>query len=354
MDPRTNPFHVALKSLLAAAAIFLVVLALLQLLDLLVLVFASVVFGTLIHAVAMFVQRHTPLSVKWALALVLLLLAAIIAGGAYLFGSQMSASFTQVSRTLVDTWSSIQQRLATLPGGDRLVADLHNINLSGTSLIPRLSSALSIAATVVVDIILLIFGSIFIAVDPGLYRRGLANLFPKKNRPLVNESLSEAGASLRQWILGQLITMAFIGVAFGLTLWLIGVPSAAALALIAGLLEIIPYFGPIMSAVPVLVMAATVSQTELAIAFVAVLALQQFEGDVLTPYIHKKVVSLPPAVSVFGVVAGGILFGPIGLIFAAPLLIVTFTLVKRLYVEEQLHTPMEVPGRDSSDAKDDC
>ncbi len=353
MDSRANPFHVVLKSLLAAAAMVLLVLALLQLLDLLVLVFASVVFGTLIHAAAAFVERHSPLSLKWALALVLIVLAAIIGGGAWLFGSQMSTGFTQVSETLVNTWQTVKQKVATVPGGDQLVANLNNISLSGDRLIPRLSSALSIAVTVIADIILLIFGSIFIAANPELYRRGLANLFPKRNRPLVAEALTEAGASLRQWIVGQLITMVFIGVAFGLTLWLIGVPSAAALGLIAGLLEIIPYFGPIMSAVPVLVMAASVSSTKLLIAFFAVLALQQFEGDVLTPYIHKKVVSLPPAVSVFGVVAGGILFGPIGLIFAAPLLIVSFTLIKRLYVEEQLHTPMEVPGRDTSDTRED-
>jgi predicted PurR-regulated permease PerM len=62
--------------------------------------------------------------------------------------------------------------------------------------------------------------------------------------------------------------------------------------------------------------------------------------------VHKKVVSLPPAVSVFGVVAMGILFGPLGLLLAAPLLVTVFVLVKRLYVEEALHTPTHVPGRD--------
>jgi predicted PurR-regulated permease PerM len=62
--------------------------------------------------------------------------------------------------------------------------------------------------------------------------------------------------------------------------------------------------------------------------------------------VQKKVISLPPAVTVFGVIAGGVLFGPPGLLFAAPLLVVVFVLVKRLYVEEALHTPTYVPGRD--------
>lgn len=347
MSSERDPFRLVLKSLIAAAAIVLLVIAVLKLLDLLVLVFASVVFGTLIHAFAEFVERHTPLSGKWALAAVLLLFVVIVGGVTWLAGSRMSSDFSQLSQTLVNTWQAVERWVESVPGGDRIVSGLKNISFSGSDLVPRLSSALSVATSVVTDMILLVFGSIFIAADPGLYRRGLVYLFPKKNRPLVGEALCEAGASLRQWILGQSITMVFIGTAVGLALWIAGVPSALALALVAGCLEIIPYFGPILSAVPILAMAASVSQEKLWIALAIVVALQQFEGDVLTPYIHKKVVSLPPAVSVFGVVAGGILFGPIGLIFAAPLLIVTFTLVKRLYVEEALHTPMEIPGRDS-------
>ena len=69
-----------------------------------------------------------------------------------------------------------------------------------------------------------------------------------------------------------------------------------------------------------------------------------FDGG--APLAAQRVVSLPPALSVFGVIAGGMLFGPIGLIFASPLLVVALVLVKRLWVEEVLHTPTHVPGRD--------
>jgi predicted PurR-regulated permease PerM len=75
-----------------------------------------------------------------------------------------------------------------------------------------------------------------------------------------------------------------------------------------------------------------------------IVAVQQVEGSLIMPFVQKKAVSLPPALTVFGVVAGGLLFGPLGLIFAAPMLVVAFVLVKRLYVKEALGTDTKMPG----------
>jgi predicted PurR-regulated permease PerM len=130
----------------------------------------------------------------------------------------------------------------------------------------------------------------------------------------------------------------------GLGLWLVGVPSPLALGLIAGLLEIIPYAGPIISAVPGLILALTQSPTEALWALLVYVVVQQIEGNILMPVVQKKAVSLPPALTVFGVVAAGILFGIPGLTFAGPLLVVAFVLVKRLYVRGALGTSTPVPG----------
>jgi predicted PurR-regulated permease PerM len=199
---------------------------------------------------------------------------------------------------------------------------------------------------VAIDFVLLVFGSIFFAVNPSLYRAGVVQLVPKAKRALADEALRDTGAALRQWMVGQFAMMVFIGVLTGTGLWLVGVPSALALGIVAGFLEAIPYFGPIMSAVPALAMASTDGVRTMLLALAVVTAIQQLEAALFTPYVHKKVVSLPPALSVFGVVAMGILFGPLGLLLAAPLLVTLFVLVKRLYVEEALGTPTHVPGRD--------
>jgi predicted PurR-regulated permease PerM len=187
---------------------------------------------------------------------------------------------------------------------------------------------------------------VVIAVDPSLYRRGVALLFPRAQRPLANEALVDAGLALRQWVIGLFVVMVFIGVFCGLGLWLVGVPSAAGLGLIAALFELIPYLGPIISAVPVALVAATAGPETLWLGLGVMLIVHWVEAALVSPLVQQKVVSLPPAVSVFGVVAGGMLFGPVGLIFASPLLVVAMVLVKRLWVEEALGTPTHVPGRD--------
>jgi len=76
-------------------------------------------------------------------------------------------------------------------------------------------------------------------------------------------------------------------------------------------------------------------------------AVQQIEAIVIVPLVQRKSVSLPPALTIFGVVAAGLLFGFIGLIFAAPLLVVGFVMVKKLYVREVLDTSTPVPGEPS-------
>ncbi len=346
MDAPRDPFRLIIKSLIAAAAVVVIVLVIFKLLSLLVLVFAAVVAGTLIRALADAIAAHSPLGDSPSFYAALLLIVAVIGGLGWFFGAQLQNDFTRLSGTLTQTWQSLEGSIASFPGGDKIVASLKSGSFSGDEVVPRLSSALSSLATAVTDTVLFLFGAVFIASDPGLYRRGLLMLFPRSKRDLAGEALCEAGASLRLWMLGQFISMTFIGVATGLVLWLVGVPSASVLGLIAGFLEIIPYLGPILAAVPILAMAAGEGQQTLLLALVAMVGIQQLEGSLVTPFIHKKVVSLPPAVSVFGVVAGGILFGPIGLLFAAPLLIVVFVLIKRLYVEETLHTPVNVPGRD--------
>ena len=134
-------------------------------------------------------------------------------------------------------------------------------------------------------------------------------------------------------------------------LWLLGMPSAFVLGLLAGLLEFIPFAGPILSAVPAVLLALAVSP-DLAL-WVALLyfGVQQFEGYILTPLVQQYAVDLPGVILLFSLIAFGVLFGTLGVILAAPLAVVTYVLVKRLYVIEALDTPTTIPGEKGEHAK---
>ena len=335
-----------LKSLGAAALVVLLVLAALRLLDLLILIFGAVVVATLLRGFADAIERRTPLSGPWSLALAIMLVILVFGGFGWLFHSQLQTDLGAVARTLRETWNGLRLGIAGFPGGKDVATAMQQAKLPTDNFVPKLVGVVNWATSVAIDLIVVLFGIVFIAADPGLYRRGLALLFPRRHRPLANEALIDAGLALRQWVVGLFVVMLFIGVFCGLGLWLVGCPSAAGLGLIAALFELIPYLGPIISAVPVALVAATKGPETLWLSMGVMLIVHWVEAGWVSPLVQKKVVSLPPAVSVFGVIAGGMLFGPVGLVFASPLLVVAMVLVKRLWVEEALQTPTHVPGRD--------
>jgi predicted PurR-regulated permease PerM len=345
MDARKETFGLIVRSLLAAAGIAVLVLAALRLRDLLVLVFGAVVIGVLIHALADAIERRTPLGGRGAFYAALLLIVLVVAAFAWLFGAQVGTQVSQLSETIPAMWERIQEWLRTVPGGEALLASVQSVTLDGSlRSFPRLLGPLANGIT---GFLLVLFGAVFIAANPGLYRRGLAMLFPRNRRALADEALGESAEAIKLWMLGQFIAMVAVGTLTGVGLWLVGVPAALALGLLMGFLEVIPFIGPFMGSIPILIMALSAGPDTALLALGVILVVQQAEGSLITPLVQKKVVSLPPAVTVFGVIAGGILFGPAGLLFAAPLLVVAFVLVKRLYVEEALHTPTYVPGRDN-------
>jgi predicted PurR-regulated permease PerM len=346
VNAQDSSFRLVLKSLIAAALLVLLAVALVRLLDLLILVFGAVVVATLLRGLAEAIERRTPLSPRWSLAAALLIVVAVLAIVGWLFGSQLRTDLGAVGHTLQASWERLSQRVAGLPGGKEVAAAMRHAKVPTDNFVPRLVGALDWVTTVAIELVVVLFGIVFIAADPALYRRGLTLLFPREHRPLADEALVDAGLALRQWVIGLFVVMVFIGVFCGLGLWLVGVPSAVGLGLIAGTLELIPYLGPIISAVPVALVAATRGPDTLLLGLAVMLVVHWVEAAVVSPLAAKKVVSLPPAVSVFGVIAGGMLFGPVGLIFASPLLVVAMVLVKRLWVEEALHTPTHVPGRD--------
>jgi predicted PurR-regulated permease PerM len=346
VNARDTSFRLVVKSLIAAALIVLLVLALLRLLDLWILVFGAVVAATLVRGLADAIERRTPLNGKGSLSVAVLLVIALFAGFGWLFGSQLQTDLGAVARTLRESWDGLRVVIAAYPGGKDVAAAMQTARVPTDNFVPRLVGALSWLTTAAIDLVVVLFGIVFIAADPGLYRRGLALMFPRKHRPLAEEALIDAGLALRQWTVGLFVVMVFIGVFCGLGLWLVGVPSAAGLGLIAGLFELIPYLGPIISMVPVALVAATKGPETLWLSMAVMLVVHWVEAAFVAPLAAQRTVSLPPAVSVFGVIAGGMLFGPVGLVFASPLLVVALVLVKRLWVEEALHTPTHVPGRD--------
>jgi hypothetical protein len=186
----------------------------------------------------------------------------------------------------------------------------------------------------------------FMASDPAVYRRGLVLLMPSRAEETTVAALDDASRGLRGWMVGQAISSRVVAALTWAGLALLGVPASGGLGLIAGLLDVIPMLGPIIAGVPAVLLAFTVSPITALWTLLLFLLVQQLQGNFLQPMIQKQAVDVPPAVLLFAVVAAGMLFGSLGVLLAAPLTVVVYVIVQRVYVRTLLGKPIKIAGRD--------
>jgi predicted PurR-regulated permease PerM len=202
----------------------------------------------------------------------------------------------------------------------------------------------SISLNFLTALVISVFGGIYLAAQADVYRDGLIQLLPHRMRANGAETLEDIANALRLWMLGQMIGMVLIGLLTAIAAWLIGLPSAFALGLIAGLAEFIPYVGPILGAIPGVLVAATQDLNTVLWTIAAYTLIQQVEGHLIAPLISREMVYIPPLVLILGIVAITTLFGRYAAIFAAPIAVIIFVAVKKLYIRDSLGDPTPIPG----------
>lgn len=160
--------------------------------------------------------------------------------------------------------------------------------------------------------------SFYILLDAETLVRGFVRMFPRAERPRVEEVCRRVAAKVSAWLGGQLLLAATIGVSAAIGLWLFGVPYFYVLALIAAIGEMIPVVGPILSAIPAVAVALSVSPAlGLGVALFYFLQ-QQFENHVLVPKIMARQVGVSPVIVITALLIGGALLGIVGALLAVP------------------------------------
>jgi predicted PurR-regulated permease PerM len=123
-----------------------------------------------------------------------------------------------------------------------------------------------------------------------------------------------------QWLQGQFVLIVVVGLLSYIGLRLVGVPNAGLLAIIAGVFEIIPVFGPILSAIPAIAIAGLSGGLSLALMTTGLyIIIQQVENNIINPLVFDQVVGLSPVVVILSIVIGGKLAGFLGILLAVPL-----------------------------------
>jgi predicted PurR-regulated permease PerM len=311
------------------------------LVDVLLLLFAcslvALIFLTLTNAI----RRRTGMPFGVALGLSVLGLLLLLVGAFAFFGTTIQGEFAILAQQLPAAWADVQTRLQGSSIGQQILDRAQGLAPSGQAVVSAATSALATVGGALSGLVLVLIGGLYLAAQPNLYQGGLLRLMPNASRSSIAETLDAVTVSLRNWLKGQALGMLFVGVATGIGLWLVGVPAAFAIGLVAGLAEFVPYLGILVAGIPAIVLGFG-QGTETGLWTLAILvAVQQVQGNLVMPLLQNRMVDLPPALTIFGIIAAGILFGVAGVLLATPLTIVVLVLVRRLYLREDKEEVLE-------------
>lgn len=307
--------------------------------DVLLLVFAALLLAVGLDGLARVIAGHTPLTRRWALSLVLLL----TLGFLVLFGMLVVPPFieqlAEMWHRTVDFVEDQIDRLRELGWAQDLMDGSQNqeqvAGAAGTVAEHVAKFTMMLVGGVASFFILVSIG-VFAAFNPRLYRQGLVRLFPVVYRDRLERALSAIAHSLRWWFLGQLVSMALLGVTVSVGLLVIGVELWLGLGVLTALLTFIPFLGPIIAGVPIVIVGFGEGAEVGLIVLAFYLVIQNIEGNIVVPLIQQRAVHLAPALLISVQVLLSVLFGVMGLILAAPLAVVAMVAVKKLYMEDVL------------------
>ena len=312
----------------------------------LLLVFAALVLAAIFDVMTRKVSEITRMKRGFALTLSVVALLAVFGGVFALFGTQLAREFDTIRDSIPPAIDQVRGLLERVGLGEptRDMLDQGSGDVS-TLLSQAGGDALTLGHSPA-NFVLVFVGAIFIASDPAVYRRGLLLLVPRRAEDTASAALDDASRGLSGWMVGQAVSSLVVAALTWCGLTLLGVPASGGLGLIAGLLDVIPMIGPIISGVPAGLLAFTVSPATALWTIGLFLLVQQLQGNFLQPMIQKHAVDVPPAVLLFAVVAAGLLFGFLGVLLAAPLTVVVFVMVQRIYVRTLLGKEIKVADQD--------
>jgi predicted PurR-regulated permease PerM len=299
--------------------------------------FAAAIFAVPLRAAALGIARRARVSATAGLAAVLALVVLAVAAIVWGWETLIAAQAAQLMAALPAAAASVAHALREEPWASRISALTPDpgVLLTGAGgLVGALRGFLGGTLAGLVNVAILIFAAVCFAAEPRTYVDGLLRLVPPPRRARVDAVLAEAGGTIAFWLAARLISMVTIATISGVGLALLGIPDALALGFLAGILAFVPNVGPIAAAVPSLLLAAPLGwQRAFAVVVLYWLA-HAFDDFLVIPIAERRVVRLPPALTIAAQLVLGLASGVLGIMLAAPFVAVCIVLVRRLVVED--------------------
>jgi predicted PurR-regulated permease PerM len=331
-NPETSFAKRVLINISLVLLMLLIVFVVFYVFDVILLLFGAILVAIFLHGLANISRRYLRLSEGLSVLLVSVILMAVLALAIYLLAPSVVEQVRNLREELPKSLQNVSQYLSNyswgklileqMPSNTEIVDKVNNSNV-----LSRVGNFFSSTLGALTNIALMLLLAIYLATEPKTYIKGFTKLFPQERRKRV---------TLSWFLIGKGASMLFIGLVTWIGLYFIGVPLALTLGLIAGLLSFVPNFGPILSAVPAILLAFIDSPISALYTLILFVGVQLIESNLVTPMIERRTVELPPVLTIVSQLALTILFGAVGLILATPILSVVMVLVQTLYIQDVL------------------
>ncbi len=300
--------------------------------NVLLMVLAGSLIATYFHGLGDVIQRRTRLSRTPAMIISILGSFLILGALLWFMGARIESQVASLSSTLPHTVSNVKVKLSQSTIGQKILDSFSDDN--SDKLMATAQSFFSTGFGVLGDLYIILFLGIFFTVNPSLYKDGILILVPRHKKELGRHIIDRISVSMKGWLKGMLISMVLITILIATGLSIIGIPVALILALITGILELVPNIGSFAAMIPGVLLAFTIStNTAIGVAIFYIVC-QTITANIVTPLIQKKIINLPPALTLISQLIMGTVSGALGVILAVPLLAILIILIDELYVKK--------------------
>ncbi|MBK8022471.1 MAG: AI-2E family transporter [Chloroflexi bacterium] len=324
--------------------------------NILMLVFLCAMIAIGVRGISDGLANHTPLGEKVALALVVIALLALIVGAGVWMGPSLANQFAELGAAVPDAVERLETELRQFSWGEQIADEIPSIAQLGEralmngsdDVFARITGVVSSALGFLSSIVVVLFVTLFLAIEPKSYSRNFLRLVPVERRDRVREVLRAVHETLGKWLLTRVISLVLVGIITFIGLTLLGMPLILPLTVFAALGSFIPTFGPILALIPAALIALTQGTEQVILVIVLYIGAQAVDNYIVTPIVEKSVLYLPPAYILVAQLVFGVIAGSFGLVLAAPLAAALVVVVRMLYVEDVLERPTEVMRRGAS------
>lgn len=318
---------------------------------LLVIVVALLVAGTLSPAVRWLEEKHVKRGVGIAIVFTVFFILSLLVVALTI------PTLVSQAAALLEHEPALRARLADYLAGSHLSAPLakwlRGFKYDGlTSTIGPTAFALSVRVfSATAYGLSALFLALYIMIDRDRLRGGLFAVVPRSHHVRLSRIMMNLETIVGSYIRGQMLTCLLMFLYTFLLLTACGVQNALALAVFAGLADVLPYIGPLLSVGPAVIAALPRGPVVVAVVLVLMLAYEEFESRVLIPRIYGRALRLPSSVVLIALLAGGTLMGILGALLALPVAAIAMMLIEELRVElpGEQEQPVDTHVREADD-----